>query len=115
MTLNNYLMNLIVAAFVATIFLALTSTGRATEPRRVVVEITGFKFVPERPALVPGDIVTWVNKDIVPHTARIRAAYRFTANARRRRGVLRAPVPNHKRRYEDANLMQSGSLRPYAE
>ena len=69
MTLNNYLMNLIVAAFVATIFLTLTSTGRATEPRRVVVEITGFKFVPERPALVPGDIVTWVNKDIVPHTA----------------------------------------------
>ena len=33
-----------------------------------MVEITGFKFVPQRPALAPGDIVTWINKDIVPHT-----------------------------------------------
>ncbi len=68
MTLNKYLMNLIVAAFVATIFLNFASNSGAAEPRRVVVEIKGFKFVPQRPALVPGDIVVWINKDIVPHT-----------------------------------------------
>ena len=68
MTLNKNLMNLIVAAFVAAIFLTLASTSWAAEPRRVVVEIRGFKFVPQRPALAPGDIVVWINKDIVPHT-----------------------------------------------
>ena len=68
MTLNKILMNRIVAAFVATIFLNLASTSGAAEPRRVVVEIKGFKFVPQRPALAPGDIVVWINKDIVPHT-----------------------------------------------
>jgi len=68
MTLNKNMMNLIVAAFVATIFLNLVSTGHTAEPRRVVVEIRGFKFVPQRPALAPGDIVVWINKDIVPHT-----------------------------------------------
>jgi plastocyanin len=69
MALNKKLMNLVVAAFAATIFLSLTETGRAAEPRRIVVEITNFKFIPERPALTPGDTITWVNKDIVPHTA----------------------------------------------
>ncbi len=31
------------------------------------VEITGFEFVPKNLAVAPGDIVTWTNKDIVPH------------------------------------------------
>lgn len=34
-----------------------------------VVEITGFKFVPDSINVSPGDTITWVNRDIVPHTA----------------------------------------------
>jgi plastocyanin len=32
------------------------------------VRIEGMKFVPERLEVAPGDTVTWVNKDFVPHT-----------------------------------------------
>ena len=31
------------------------------------VEITGFEFVPKNLVVKAGDIVTWVNKDVVPH------------------------------------------------
>jgi len=43
----------------------------ATEPsvREHVVEITGFTFVPETIDVNPGDTITWVNRDLVPHTA----------------------------------------------
>ena len=34
-----------------------------------VVEITGFKFVPESLTVKAGDTITWINKDIAPHTA----------------------------------------------
>ncbi len=34
-----------------------------------VVEIRQFKFEPETINAKPGDTITWVNKDIVPHTA----------------------------------------------
>ena len=34
-----------------------------------VIEITGLKFVPEVVDVQPGDTITWVNRDIVPHTA----------------------------------------------
>ncbi len=32
------------------------------------VRIEGMKFVPERLEVKAGDTITWVNKDIVPHT-----------------------------------------------
>ncbi len=34
-----------------------------------VVEITGFKFIPEKIEVRPGDTITWINRDIAPHTA----------------------------------------------
>lgn len=34
-----------------------------------VIEITGFKFVPEKVEVRPGDTITWINRDIAPHTA----------------------------------------------
>ena len=37
--------------------------------QRHVVEIVGFKFIPETLEVRPGDTVTWVNRDIAPHTA----------------------------------------------
>ena len=33
-----------------------------------LVAIEGMKFVPERLEVAAGDTVTWVNKDLVPHT-----------------------------------------------
>ena len=34
-----------------------------------VIEISGLKFVPDNVDAKPGDTITWVNRDIVPHTA----------------------------------------------
>ena len=59
----------LVAALVATIALPWATASRAEGTRVVTIEIRGFKFVPERPRLRPGDIVLWRNMDIVPHTA----------------------------------------------
>ena len=61
-------MGLIVAAFAATIAFHPVLDARATEERRVVVEIRKFKFVPDTLAVSPGDVVVWKNMDIVPHT-----------------------------------------------
>ncbi len=54
----------------------LTSIGCATpnfvaEPsgEKHVVEIIGLQFVPDNVDAQPGDTITWVNLDIVPHTA----------------------------------------------
>lgn len=40
-----------------------------SEPTEHVVEITGFKFIPESISVKAGDTVKWINKDIAPHTA----------------------------------------------
>lgn len=54
----------------------LTSTGYATSDlvaqpsgQTHVIEISGLKFVPDNVDAQPGDTITWVNLDIVPHTA----------------------------------------------
>jgi plastocyanin len=39
------------------------------EPTEHVVEITGFKFVPESLSVKAGDTIKWINKDTTPHTA----------------------------------------------
>ena len=33
------------------------------------VEIKAFKFVPEQLTVKPGDTITWINRDVAPHTA----------------------------------------------
>jgi len=57
----------VVAAGFAT---ALPYAGaNAQENRHHLVEIRKFKFVPDTLSVKSGDTITWVNHDIVPHTA----------------------------------------------
>ncbi|MEE9319391.1 MAG: hypothetical protein V3U76_03000 [Granulosicoccus sp.] len=48
------------------------ANARASDPtvagNRHHVEISGFAFVPAHLQVSAGDSVTWINKDIVPHT-----------------------------------------------
>ena len=65
-------LTVVVAALAATTAAAsLVSADAASDasPRRHVVEIQGFKFVPETLTIRQGDTVEWINRDIVPHTA----------------------------------------------
>ena len=39
------------------------------EAREHQVEITNFEFVPATINAKPGDTITWINRDIAPHTA----------------------------------------------
>ena len=45
------------------------TAGARPEPTTHTVTIEGMKFQPEALAVAVGDIVVWVNKDLVPHTA----------------------------------------------
>ncbi len=69
MSKHAILTSLIVATIVATIAFFPTFESEAACGRRVVIEIRGFEFVAETPAVKPGDVIVWVNKDIVAHTA----------------------------------------------
>lgn len=40
-----------------------------SETREHTIEITGFVFVPATINAKSGDTITWINRDIVPHTA----------------------------------------------
>lgn len=52
------------------VFLAMnTAYAEQAKPKEHVIEIRNFKFSPARITVRPGDKVTWVNRDIVPHTA----------------------------------------------
>ena len=44
------------------------SATDSSSPRRHVVEIQQFKFVPAKLEVAPGDTIVWINRDIVPHT-----------------------------------------------
>ena len=68
MNASALVLKLVVAAFAATIAFHSGLEAKAAEGQRIVIEIRGFKFVPERPAVSPGDVVVWRNMDIVPHT-----------------------------------------------
>ncbi len=59
---------LIVAVIVATTASYPGFETEAKDGRRVVIEIRNFEFAPNAPVLKPGDVIIWVNKDIVPHT-----------------------------------------------
>ena len=56
------------------------SGAAAPAVREVVVAIDGMRFVPATLAVRPGDHVTWVNKDLVPHTVTARDG-RFDSKA----------------------------------
>ncbi len=61
----------IVGAFLtlATMVVAGCDALAKPEPREHKIEITNFAFVPEMVNARVGDTITWVNRDIVPHTA----------------------------------------------
>ncbi|PCI41266.1 MAG: hypothetical protein COB41_10800 [Proteobacteria bacterium] len=47
---------------------SMVSNISAGEHVQYQVTITGFKFVPKELHVMPGDTITWVNHDIVPHS-----------------------------------------------
>lgn len=61
------LLLLTVAVLIATVSLAPASLAEEH-----VVEIRDFAFIPEKISARPGDTITWINRDIVPHTATAR-------------------------------------------
>ena len=61
-----------VAAIAAAVFNGgslLSARAAARPPKTHLVEIKGFKFVPDTLSAGVGDTVTWINRDIAPHTA----------------------------------------------
>ena len=48
--------------------LVLAQGANKASPRRHVVEIHKFKFIPADVQVSPGDTIVWINRDIVPHT-----------------------------------------------
>ncbi len=61
-------LGLIVAALAATISFHPGLQTEAMDPQHAVIDIRNLEFVPKAPVLKPGDVIIWVNKDIVPHT-----------------------------------------------
>ena len=45
------------------------AAARAPDPTTHTVTVEAMRFSPERLTVKPGDIVVWINKDLVPHTA----------------------------------------------
>ncbi len=66
------IIGLIVAAFVATIAFPFGPETKAADGRYVVIEIRSFEFTPNAPVVEPGDVIVWINRDIVPHTVTSR-------------------------------------------
>ena len=58
-------MRIVLAAALA---LGLLGAGPAGAGKTHTVAIEGMRFVPKRVEVAAGDTITWVNKDIVPHT-----------------------------------------------
>ena len=60
-----------VAALAATVALRPGPMRAAAgdDPVEHIVEIRAFKFAPDVQPVMAGDRITWVNRDIVPHTA----------------------------------------------
>ena len=61
---------------VALLFVAVLGVGRAIQaraPSSYTVTIDAARFEPSLSVVRVGDMITWVNKDLVPHTATSRA------------------------------------------
>ncbi len=54
------------------VLIATVSLAPASLAEEHVVEIRDFAFIPEKISARPGDTITWINRDIVPHTATAR-------------------------------------------
>lgn len=64
-------LTVVVAALAAATIAAshgLVQAANNGSPRRHVVEIQKFKFIPAELEVSPGDTIVWLNRDIVPHT-----------------------------------------------
>ncbi len=44
------------------------ATATDTAPREHVVEIRNLEFTPKELSVAPGDTITWINYDFIPHT-----------------------------------------------
>jgi plastocyanin len=53
----------------------LAAPGAARKPVTHTVTIDGAKFAPSDLTVNAGDVVVWVNKDILAHTATAKAAF----------------------------------------
>jgi len=58
------------AAVLAVAVLGIFDTVKAGEPQsqQHVVEIRNLEFTPKKLDVKPGDTITWINHDLVPHT-----------------------------------------------
>lgn len=60
----------IMAALVIAGAAACTSpSARTTNHTNYMVEMRGMQYSPAEIMVAPGDTITWINRDIVPHTA----------------------------------------------
>ncbi len=59
-----------IAAVLAVAVLGIFDTVKAGEPQsqQHVVEIRNLEFTPKKLDVKPGDTITWINHDLVPHT-----------------------------------------------
>lgn len=51
------------------------AAARAPDPTTHTVTVEAMRFSPERLTVKPGDIVVWINKDLVPHTATAKGGF----------------------------------------
>lgn len=66
---RHFLTVTVAASAVTVVFSGAVRPGAQAGPAQHIVEIHKFKFSPDTLIVKPGDTITWVNKDIVPHTA----------------------------------------------
>jgi plastocyanin len=66
-----------IATLAAALGLIVSTTGVAADdrpkPKTHTVTIEGMRLLPEVLTAAPGEMVVWVNKDLVPHTATSKA------------------------------------------
>ncbi len=63
------------------------------------VEIRSFKFVPNSLIVQPGDTITWINRDIVPHTATAKDKSWDTGRLKKDQGYKLVVTPETSKDY----------------
>lgn len=81
-------------------------------PQRHVVEIKGMAYHPAVIRVGPGDTITWVNRDLVPHTATARKDPAWTTEslAQGQEGALVAPLAGELHYYCALHPVMRGRL-----
>ncbi len=69
MVRNSIGVYLLFAVFLIWTVSAVQSVAAEPDPSEHIIEIVGFKYIPDTLSVKAGDTVVWINKDIVPHTA----------------------------------------------